>query len=118
METVRLRKIQLPARLEKLLDSLVSHSDLIPDGAFRTRNLGGLSRDLRALVAKAAERGQVWGCWERGSHSWLILGEMSLDLSRERGSPVLRIEVYGDEGLRETGLWTSDRGGKWSRCSD
>lgn len=118
METVRLRKIQLPSRLEKLLDSLVSHSDLIPDGAVCTRDLGGLSRDLRALVAKAAERGQVWGCWERGSHSWLILGEMSLDLSRERGTPVLRIEVYGDEGLRETGLWTSDRGGKWSRCTD
>lgn len=118
METMRLRKIQAPSRLDRLLDALVSHSDLMPEGASRTRDTGVLSRELRALAARATEGGQMWSCWERGIDTWLILCEMSLPLSRERGSPVLKIELYGDEGLKDAGLWTADRQGNWSRCAD
>ena len=118
METMRLRHILAPSRLDMLLDALVCHSNLVPEGVSRTRDLGALSQDLRTLVTRATQRGLVWGCWERGPDTWLVLGEMSLPLSRERGLPVLRIELYTDEGLKETGLWTADRKGNWSRCSE
>ena len=117
METLRLRKIQLPSRLDQLLDSFVCHSDLVPEGAFRTRDVRALPRELRTLTSRATQRGQTWGCWEKGLDTWVILCEMSLAHSRERGAPVLQIELYGEEGLKDSGLWTSDRHGTWSRCS-
>lgn len=118
METMRLRKIQAPSQVDPLLDALVGHSNLLPKGAARTGDLSVLSRQLRALATRATQHGQAWSCGERGLDTWLILCEMVLPLSRERGSPVLRIELYGDEGLKDAGLWTADRGGKWSRCGD
>jgi hypothetical protein len=28
------------------------------------------------------------------------------------------VDLYDEDGLKDSGLWTSDRQGKWSRCSD
>jgi hypothetical protein len=118
LETMRLRHLLAPSRLDLLLDALVCHSNLVPAGVSRTRDVGGLPQELRALAMRATQRDLAGGCWERGPDTWLVLGEMSLPLSRERGSPVLRIELYTDQGLKVTGLWAADRNGNWSRCSE
>jgi hypothetical protein len=68
---------------------------------------------------EARKAGKSWRCWtDAGFHIWLFVGEMSLPLSRERGSPVLRVEHFREDGLRETNNWMIDRQGKWHRCVD
>jgi hypothetical protein len=43
---------------------------------------------------------------------------MSLPMSRERGAPVLQVNLYDDEGLKECGPWMPDGDGRWCRCSE
>jgi hypothetical protein len=42
---------------------------------------------------------------------------MSLPLFRERGAPVLQVDLYDEAGeLKDAGIWMIDPEGKWSRC--
>jgi hypothetical protein len=42
---------------------------------------------------------------------------MSLPLSRERGAPVLRVDLYDEAAeLKDAGVWVTDQEGKWTRC--
>jgi hypothetical protein len=44
---------------------------------------------------------------------------MSLPLSRERGTPVLRIDRYNDHGERmEAGDWLLAPDGFWRQCAE
>jgi hypothetical protein len=44
---------------------------------------------------------------------------MSLDASRERRTPVLRVSRYSDDGeLTEAASWSTDLEGQWCRCTD
>ena len=117
MESVRLRKIQEPSQLERLLESYVSRGDLIAKDAFQIRATRALSPQLQRVVARATQKGRVWACWADSHHTWLFTCEMSPPLSRERGAPVLQVEVYDEAGeLKESGTWVSDQEGKWLRC--
>jgi len=50
--------------------------------------------------------GRVWACWAYGAQLGLFTAEMFLPLSRERGTPVLRVNRYNDRGeLMEAGDW-------------
>jgi hypothetical protein len=43
---------------------------------------------------------------------------MSLENSRERGRPVLRISLYDATGRQlQSGLWMTDKAGAWQECS-
>ncbi len=117
-ETLRLRSLQQPSHIERLLENLISHSELVPPGAYPVRDLKSVPRELRGTAIQAMEQGRVWSCWEHTSHNWMFVGEMSLALSRERGRPVLKVDVLDDRGFRDSGLWMADRDGKWSRCGD
>ncbi len=102
METVRLRKIQQPSQVERLLEGFV---------------LRALSPQLQRVVQRATQKGNVWACWADSYNTWLFTREMSLPLSRERGAPVLRVYLYDEAGeLKEPGIWVADQEGKWSRC--
>jgi hypothetical protein len=117
METVRLRRIQEPSHVERLLDAYVSRSDLLPKDAFQIRALRALSPQLQRVVTRATQKGHVWGCWADSYHTWLFTCEMSLPLSRERGAPVLLVDQYDEAGeLKDSGTWVSDQEGKWRRC--
>src|SRR5438132_8734333 len=63
METVRLRRIQEPSHVERLLEAYVSRSGLLPSDAFQIRALRALSPQLQRVVARATPKGHVWACW-------------------------------------------------------
>lgn len=44
--------------------------------------------------------------------------EMSLELSRERGCPALKVSYYSDQGkLQQYSHWVQLSDGTWERCS-
>lgn len=119
METLRLRQIQHPLEVERLVESYVTRVARLPWSAYRMRTAATVPKPLRGLVMQAVKGGKTWSCWADGTQTWLFVAEMSFALSRERGAPVLQINLYGDDGsLRETGTLMLDQTGKWCRCAD
>lgn len=119
METLKLRQIQHPAEVERLLESYILRANLLPKDAHQIRTAPSVPRELRGLVMQAVKLGKTWSCWASGARTWLFTAEMSLDSSRERGTPVLHVKLYGDDGLlREAAALTTDPTGKWQRCAD
>jgi hypothetical protein len=113
-----LRKLQLPSRLERLLEAFVDSAKILPPQAYRIRDRTALSPVLQRLVSQATQRKQVWGCWSNDVGMWLLTAEMSLPLSRKRGSPVLLVNVYREDGeLQDSGAWIGDAE-KWRRYRD
>jgi len=119
METRRLRTIQQPSHIERLLDALVSRANLSPKDGYQIRDPAALPPKLQTLITQATQEGRVWGCWVNSFETCLFTCEMSLARSRERGSPVLMVNRYGESGeLQDAGAWTSDPEGVWRRCAD
>jgi len=119
METMRLRNLQQPSQTEALLEALVSRGNLLPKDAYRIRDVSALSPQLQSIVGRATSEGRIWASWATPHYLWLFTCEMSLQLSRERGAPVLLVTRYGENGeLQDTGPWTADAEGKWQRCGD
>jgi len=119
METKRLRTIQQPSHLERLLDAYITRSDAVPKDAYQIRDPSAAAPSLQALIAQAGTEARVWACWEHASGQWLFTAEMSLPLSRERGTPVLRVNRYDDRGrLIEAGDWMADPRGVWQRLAE
>src|SRR5262245_38054096 len=117
METHRLHFIREPARVERFLAAYVSRNSLIPDDSYRVRAESELPLTLRLVVARAVADGRVWSCWARGSQVWLFTCAMSLELSCERGMPVLLVNAYGEDAeLTDSGVWRFDLTGTWTRC--
>lgn len=117
-DTLRLRKLQQqPAHVERLLETLVLRATLVSDSAYQIRDVASLPVDLRRIALRAISNGQTWTCWVDGIHTRLFTGEMSLALSRERGRPVMQVEFYDDDGLKDSGPWIADADGKWQRLS-
>lgn len=117
--TQRMRRILQASRVEKLLDACVSRGDSVPEGSYRIRDPKVLTDEMREILNRATEHGQVWSCWADGLHAWLFTCELSLHRSCEWGTPVLHVDRYGEEGrLTDSGSWMSDWRGKWSRCAD
>jgi hypothetical protein len=119
METLRLRRMQEPSRVERLLEAYVARASSLPDGAYQLRDARELPRSLQTVLTRAIEEGQAWSCWARGSEIWLFTCHMSLALSRERGAPVLLVHLYAEDAqLRDSGAWRFDPQGTWTRCPD
>ncbi len=120
METVRLRRIQEPSRVGRLLDAFVVRGDYLPSNVYQVRDSRELPKGLRRIVTLATVQGEAWSCWASGAQIWLFTCEMSLPLSRERGVPVLLVRQYDeDAGLTDSGTWRYDPPqGTWTRCTD
>ena len=119
METKRLRTMQQPSRIERLLEAYTTRGHVVPKDSYQIRDPEALPHSLRRIVLQAGGEGRVWACWAHGVHVWLFTAEMSLPLSRERGTPVLRVSRYNEEGeLTEVGLSLVDPDGHWSRCDE
>jgi hypothetical protein len=119
METLRLRRIQEPSRVERLLEAYVSRSVTLPHGSYQIRDSRELPQTLRSVIACATTQGETWSCWALGSHLWLFVCEMSLALSRERGAPVIVVRQYNeDANVTDSGTWRFDAMGAWTRCAD
>lgn len=118
METLRLRRIQEPSRVERLLAAYISRTHL-PEDAYQIRDPSELPQCLRLVLTRAIGEGQVWSCWAQGSRLWLYTCHMSLPLSRERGFPVIEVQLYAENAeLKESGIWRYDPLGTWIRCAD
>ena len=117
MEIVRLLcRIQRSSKLEELLESYISQSDVVPKGSYQIRQPGSVPREVRKVLTQAVKQGQTWSCWAHGLHTWLFTCDMARSLSRELGTPVLQVSIYGDDGaLRDRGSWVPDQTGKWCR---
>ena len=117
-ETLRLRTLQQPSHIERLLETLVVRAKLVPQDSYQIRDPASVPKELRKIAILAAKSGRAWCCWSHGSRSWLFTGEMPLALSRERGAPVMQVDIYDEDGSKDSGLWTPDRDGGWQRCAD
>ena len=119
METVRLRTIQRPSRVERLLEAFVSHADILPPGCYRIRDPSALSSVLQQIITQATGNKLAWCCWTDDRSIWLVTAEMSLPLSRKLGKPVLQVSFYGTDGEpKDTGCWAPGEEATWQRCSE
>ncbi len=119
VETLRLSKLQQsPSHIKRLLEALVVRAKLVPEDAYQVRLTSAVPEELRGVAELAAKEGRVWACWGHGFRAWLFTAEMSLDLSRERGAPVIQVNVYDEAGVKDSGLWMPNGDGSWQRCAD
>jgi hypothetical protein len=119
LKTLTLRTLQKPSHIDGLLKSLVKSLAVLPEETNAITDRSELPAALQRVVMRAAKSGQSWVAWnDLGLHVWLFIAEMSLALSRERGSPVLQVKYYRETGLQETANWMVDRNAQWQRCND
>ncbi|MBV8495189.1 MAG: hypothetical protein JO361_00245 [Gammaproteobacteria bacterium] len=119
METERLRNLQHPSQTDLLLEALISRGDLLPDYSYRIRDPQALSPALQAIARRAVSAGRIWACWATPQSAVLFTCEMSLHLSRERGTPVLLVDRYSANGeLQDSGPWMADAEGNWKKCGN
>lgn len=117
METVRLRAIQeQPSRIERLLVAFALRSGMVSPDAHMVRDQRLMPAVLQGVIFRAMRNDRAWCAWKDDSRTWLLTCEMLLDSSRERGSPVLSVQVYGESGeLEDSASWAVDSEGKWAR---
>lgn len=118
METMRLRTIQQPSQLDALLESFVRSRGQVPADAHRVLDRSELPGALQRVAIRARKSGHAWAAWGDGPRLWFFTAEMSLDLSRERGQPVLQVTAHAEDGqIVESGPWVRVRDGQWQRAS-
>jgi hypothetical protein len=118
MDTVRLRTIQQPTMVERLLESLVMSCIQPAGGVRRVLDRSELPGKLHRIAIRSKKSEHVWGAWTDDRRVWFYTAEMSMDSSRERGCPVLDVRSFDEEGqIRESGSWVRVRDGAWQRCS-
>jgi hypothetical protein len=104
-ETIRLRTMQKPNLCAGLVDSCVRGRKMVPRDAFRLTSLSELTIPLRRLArTNALAESAVWLAWSDASAICFVTGTSSLELSRERGRPVLQMRVYNREGTLQEAL--------------
>ena len=117
--TVRAQQLRPPPpHVERLLDGLVVRARLVPRGAYQIRDPASVPKDLRRIAKLAAVNGRAWSCWTHRIRTWLVTGEMPITLSREHGAPVLQVDVYDEDGPKDSGLWMIGRDGRWMRLEE
>jgi hypothetical protein len=118
LETARLKSIQHPRRSKGLLTSFVSRDGVIPVGAHRVTLPQELTPALRRLADTGSGPEHVWIAFSHDHRIWFFTATPSLELSRERGRPVLEIRSYDEQGdLLESACWVHTRDEEWVRCA-
>jgi hypothetical protein len=118
METLRLLKIQQPSHLERLLEALVTRARLVPKESYQIRAARALSPQLQRVATRTTQKKRVWACWADSHNAWLFTCELLMSQSRERGAPVLDVDLYDESGeQKDSGTWEVDEEGKWRRCA-
>lgn len=119
VDEVRLRAIQQPSRVERLLVAFALRAGIIAPNAYMIRDRNSMLPELQDLIRQAESTGQAWCGWSDNTQIALLTGDTPLDVSRKLGSPALDVKLYGENGvLKERGLWVVDREGGWCRRSE
>jgi hypothetical protein len=118
LKTLVLQALQQPTHLEQMLHGVVEGVGLVPADAFPIRDRDSLSAPLQRIFLRAMNLRQSWAAWaDEHGHVWLFVAEMPMSLSRERGAPVLQLDVYREDGdMHDTGQWVN-HGDNWSRSA-
>ena len=93
MHTMKLRTLQTPSRLESLLDSLAMTQNWVPTGATPVTDRSELMSALQQLAIRALKDDGAWRAWTSHDDVRFIVAELSIDLSRERGCPSLKVPL-------------------------
>jgi hypothetical protein len=118
MHTMRLFAYQRPSRIAALLDSLVQSRGRLSAAALKVTDCSELPYALQRIVIKSQHTQQVWSAWKDVQGTSLFNAEMSLELSRERGCPVLQVGTYEMDGkLKRWQLWACLKDGTWQQCA-
>lgn len=118
MHTMRLFAYQRPSRIAALLGSLLQAPGRLPGRARQITDRSDLPSALQKVVLKSQHTEQVWSAWTDEGRIWLFMAEMSLELSRERGCPVLQVGSYEMDGkLKVWQLWACLNDGTWQQCA-
>jgi hypothetical protein len=118
MRTMKLRTLQEPSALETLLGSLVASQHWVTAEAPRISKLSDLPSALQKLTTKAIKGDGAWQAWTSYDGIRLFIAEMSMDLSRERGYPVLKVNYYNDKAqLLKYSVWVQLTDGGWRQIS-
>ncbi|MGA2563397.1 MAG: hypothetical protein ABSF96_07545 [Steroidobacteraceae bacterium] len=90
---------------------------MVPHDAVRLTALSELTTPLRRLArTNALAESAVWLAWSDDGPIWFVTGTISLELSRERGRPVLQMRVYNRDGTLEEALTCVQTvGNDWER---
>jgi hypothetical protein len=75
----------------------VANAGALPALAREQSDTARLPLALQERAEQAEAQGSVWSAWAHGSNAWLFVGQLNLSRARERGQPVLEIEVYDYE---------------------
>jgi hypothetical protein len=76
-----------------------------------------LTPALRRLADARSSSDHVWIAFSYSHRIWFFTATLSLELSRERGRPVLEIRSYDEQGdLVESNCWMHTRDEEWVRC--
>ena len=97
MKTQRLRTLTDPRQAQLLVDSYVVSAANLPASARRQTDLARLPLAFQERAEKAESEGSVWSAWTSGPEAWLFIGQLNLNRARERGHPVLELELYDYE---------------------
>ena len=117
MKTQVLKAIQIPNRTLELLASFATDVLRVPDSAPRVTRLDDLPLHLRRHIGNGPGKQYVWFAWYTGERVSLVTGALSLELSRERGRPVLEVRSYDADGLLdEAATWVRTDATSWARC--
>lgn len=116
METVRLRAIQEPSRVERLLVAFALRSGIVNPDGYILRDQRVVPAALQGIIFHAMRKERAWCAWKDNSRIWLLTCEMLLERSRERGTPVLNVQLYDEGGeLKDDAWWLVDQEGQWRR---
>lgn len=117
VETQRLRSVQHPRRVGRLLDSLLDSDRFIPERANRITSAAELPAPLRRLSRLIDGADSVWRSWSDGRRIWFFEAVFSLELSRERGKPVIQLREYDEVGdLSRSRLFVQTAEHGWQAC--
>ena len=117
MSTLRLRTIQQPTQVERLLEALINHQGLVPADWYRIRDPDSLPQQLQLVLRRETSEGRTWLCWAHDDDAVLFTCEPSLPWSSRRTSLVLQVNRYNQDGdLIDSGFWKPTSQGDWQRC--
>lgn len=118
MQTMRLRTLQAPSRVQAMLESMLEACGRLPNGARRVTDRSELPSALQKIVVKSNNSERVWSAWTDESHIWFFTAEMSLALSRERRCPTLQVGSYNVDGkMKAWQHWVCLNDGTWQQCA-
>ena len=118
MSTLRLRTLQQPSQLERLLEAFVTHEHRVPEEAYQIRDPEGLPVVLQSVLRQASEIGRVWACWATSEQTWLFTCQPLASARQEQSSVQLHINHYDSSGrLRDSGCWMRTAQDGWQRCA-